>query len=486
MIDNLTNAPIFSVSELSGALKKTLEAGFGHIRVRGELSGVKKHSSGHIYCDLKDGNAVLNSVCWRGTRLNIVPENGMDVICTGRITTYPMRSNYQLVIETVELAGEGALLKLLEDRKKKLAAEGLFDDSRKRKLPYLPDVIGVVTSPTGAVIKDILHRIEERCPRHVIVWPVAVQGPGAAQQIADAVAGFNAMQDAARPDIIIVARGGGSIEDLMPFNEENVVRAVSDSTIPVISAVGHETDTTLIDFVSDRRAPTPTAAAEMAVPVRLDILNGLNSRQQRLNVAVARQLERGNAVIRHAALAMTGVPRQLEFSAQRVDDNAARLQKAPLQSLHVHGQQWRHAAERLRFPVNFPAELGKIITADTRLLQGLQKNIDSSAQRFERQALRFKFSYDLPAAQLKLHNLKRQLNQLLQRNIDQKTQYLQKESALLESFSYRNVLKRGFALLTDQDGHTLTSIKDLSLKQPIQILLKDGNIKAQITALDAQ
>src|SRR6185503_10433389 len=272
-----SNLPEYSVSEISNLLKRTVEEKFAYVRVRGEISGFKRHSSGHCYLALKDDEAVLDAVIWRMTaqRLGLKPEDGMEVVCTGKLTTYPGRSKYQLVIESVELAGIGALLKLLEDRKKKLEAEGLFDESRKRRLPYLPDVIGVVTSPTGAVIRDILHRLADRFPRRVLVWPVRVQGDGAAEQVAAAIRGFNALPaygPIPRPDLLIVARGGGSLEDLWSFNEQCVVRAVAEGTIPLISAVGHETDVTLIDFAADRRAPTPTAAAEIAVPVRSELI----------------------------------------------------------------------------------------------------------------------------------------------------------------------------------------------------------------------
>ncbi|MDA0704221.1 MAG: exodeoxyribonuclease VII large subunit, partial [Proteobacteria bacterium] len=273
MTDNSTgpaahNMPEFTVSEISGALKRTLEDQFAHVRIRGEISGFKRAASGHLYFALKDDKAVIDSVCWRGTagNLSLSPEDGMEVIVTGRVTTYPARSRYQVVVESIELAGEGALLKLLEDRRRRLGEEGLFDPECKRPLPYLPEVIGVVTSPTGAVIRDILHRLADRFPRHVIVWPVLVQGEGSAEQIAAAIRGFNALVPGGpvpRPDLLIVARGGGSLEDLWSFNEEVVVRAAAASEIPLISAVGHETDTTLIDFASDRRAPTPTAAAEI-------------------------------------------------------------------------------------------------------------------------------------------------------------------------------------------------------------------------------
>ena len=287
------NVPEFSVSEISQAVKRTLEGTFERVRVRGEISGFKRAASGHLYMAMKDDAAVLDAVCWRGTagRLSIQPEDGMEVIATGRLTSYPGRSKYQIVIDSLELAGEGALLKLLEDRRRKLAAEGLFDEGRKQALPFLPQVIGVVTSPTGAVIRDILHRLADRFPRHVLVWPVLVQGEGAAEQVAAAIRGFNALPPAGkvpRPDLLIVARGGGSLEDLWAFNEEVVVRAAAESQIPLISAVGHETDTTLIDYAADRRAPTPTAAAEIAVPVRRELLIQTGELERRLLAAAGR------------------------------------------------------------------------------------------------------------------------------------------------------------------------------------------------------
>ena len=272
----VSNLPEFTVSEISQAVKRTIEGAFGRVRVRGEVSGFKRAASGHLYMSLKDEAAVLDAVCWRGTasRLAFPPEDGLEMVFTGQLTTYPGRSKYQLVIEEVEPAGEGALMALLEKRRKALAAEGLFDDARKQELPFLPELIGVVTSPTGAVIRDILHRLADRFPRHVLIWPVAVQGTEAAAQIAAAITGFNRLAPGGpvpRPDLLIVARGGGSLEDLWAFNEEIVVRAAAASEIPLISAVGHETDTTLIDFAADTRAPTPTAAAEMAVPVRAEL-----------------------------------------------------------------------------------------------------------------------------------------------------------------------------------------------------------------------
>ncbi|MBA3669413.1 MAG: exodeoxyribonuclease VII large subunit [Sphingomonas sp.] len=285
------NSPPLSVSELSGAIKRTVEGAFGQVRVRGEISGFKRVGSGHCYFTLKDEDSCIDAVIWRGSAagLAFAPEDGAEVIATGKLTIYPGRSKYQIVIERMELAGEGALLALLDKRRQALAAEGLFDPERKRALPFLPRVIGVVTSPTGAVIRDILHRLEDRCPTHVIVWPVAVQGEGAAAKIAAAIRGFVAIEP--KPDLLIVARGGGSIEDLWAFNEEEVVRAAAESPIPLISAVGHETDTTLIDLAADRRAPTPTAAAEMAVPVRADLIAMLGNLGHRSASCLARRAD---------------------------------------------------------------------------------------------------------------------------------------------------------------------------------------------------
>jgi exodeoxyribonuclease VII large subunit len=286
------NSPALTVTELSGALRRAVEDAFGHVRVRGEISGFKRHGSGHCYFTLKDENACIDAVIWRSNAvaLAFLPEDGAEIIATGKLTTYPGRSKYQIVVERMEIAGEGALLALLEKRRKALAAEGLFAPERKRRLPFLPRVIGVVTSPTGAVIRDILHRLEDRCPTHVILWPVPVQGEGASAKIAAAIRAFPSIQP--RPDLLIVARGGGSIEDLWPFNEEEVVRAAADSPIPLISAVGHETDTTLIDHAADRRAPTPTAAAEIAVPVRSELIGQLGELSHRAQQCLSRRAER--------------------------------------------------------------------------------------------------------------------------------------------------------------------------------------------------
>ena len=391
-----SNLPEYSVSEISALLKRTVEQNFAYVRVRGEISGFKRHSSGHCYLALKDDEAVLDAVIWRPTvqRLGLKPEDGMEVICSGKLTTYPGRSNYQLVIESVELAGIGALLKLLEDRKKKLEAEGLFDESRKRPLPYLPDIIGVVTSPTGAVIRDILHRLADRFPRRVLVWPVAVQGEGAAEQVAAAIAGFNALKRGGavpRPDLLIVARGGGSLEDLMAFNEEVVVRAAAASAIPLISAVGHETDTTLIDYASDRRAPTPTAAAEMAVPVRLELIAEIEAKSTRLVRAWSRGLAEQRTHLAGLARGLPDPASLINAASQKLDDRADRLRNGVAQLLRLRREQLNAGTTRLR-PQLLKTELAhlerrlrelwpRLDDATTRLLQRQRGLIDSAGAR---------------------------------------------------------------------------------------------------------
>jgi len=330
------NAPALSVSELSGALKRTVESAFGFVRVRGEISGWKRHASGHCYFTLKDEAACIDAVIWKGQAagLAFLPEDGAEVIATGKLTTYAGRSKYQIVVNRMELAGEGALMALLDKRRRALAAEGLFDESRKRRLPFLPRVIGVVTSPTGAVIRDILHRLEDRCPTHVIVWPVPVQGEGAAAKVAAAIRGFASLDPAGpipRPDLLIVARGGGSIEDLWAFNEEEVVRAAAASPIPLISAVGHETDTTLIDFAADRRAPTPTAAAEMSVPVRAELAAWLAEMEHRMTACVTRGASRASERLEQVVLRWPEAANLFSPFAQRIDDAGERLPRALVQ-----------------------------------------------------------------------------------------------------------------------------------------------------------
>lgn len=432
------NVPELTVSELAYSLKKTLEDTYARVRVRGELSKVKVHTSGHLYSDLKDADSVLNIICWKGSlaKLAIRPEEGLDVICTGRITSYPARSNYQMVVEHMELAGAGALLKMLEDRKKRLAAEGLFDPSRKQKLPYLPEVIGVVTSPTGAVIRDILHRLGDRFPRHVIVWPVRVQGDGAADEIAAAINGFNALPvtgDLRRPDLLIVARGGGSLEDLMPFNEENVVRAAANSTIPLISAVGHETDTTLIDFASDLRAPTPTAAAEMAVPERVQIQAFVDDCRGRLYQSLARQVKHKQDHLGHLAARIGSPERLLELRSQKLDHLSSKLS---------------HTLER-RAQMAFQS----LMKVSSRLISPQQK-MDIAAKSLD-------FMSD---------RLSRSFVQYI-RTEEKRVQSL---SQLLEVLSFKSVLGRGYALIRDSGGKPVTSALGIQKNDRISVELKDG------------
>jgi exodeoxyribonuclease VII large subunit len=437
-----SNVPVYSVGELSGALKRTIEQAYGHVRVRGEISGCKHHGSGHIYLALKDADAVIDAVCWRGTvaRLQVRPEDGIEVIATGRLTTFPGRSKYQLVIEQMELAGEGALLKLLEDRKRKLAAEGLFAEERKRRLPYLPEVIGIITSPTGAVIRDILHRLNERFPRHVLVWPVAVQGEGAAEQVARAIEGFNRIEPGGpvpRPDLLIVARGGGSLEDLMAFNEEIVVRAAAASTIPLISAVGHETDTTLIDFASDRRAPTPTAAAEMAVPVRLDLLAEIRSLGNRLDAGALRLLAERKLRLEGLARGLPEPSHLIETATQRLDDRAERLDLAVRASLRDRAARLAQLSARIKHPREQIGEATRHLDLIAgRLSPSLERALERFGERVARQA------------------------------------------QVLESLSPYKVLERGYAVVEDESGHPVAPA-EIAAGMALTLRFCDANVAAR-------
>ncbi|PZQ48236.1 MAG: exodeoxyribonuclease VII large subunit [Micavibrio aeruginosavorus] len=425
-----SNVPEMSVSELAFSLKRTLEETYGRVRVRGELSGLKLASSGHLYGDLKDEDSVINIVCWKGTmaKLGLRPEDGLDVVITGKMTSYPKNSRYQLVIDSMELAGEGALLKMLEDRRKKLAAEGLFDENRKKPIPFLPNVIGVVTSPTGAVIRDIIHRISERFPRHILVWPVAVQGTGAADQIATAIQGFNAM--AQKPDLIIVARGGGSLEDLMAFNEENVVRAAAASVIPLISAVGHETDTTLIDYAADLRAPTPTGAAERSVPVRIDLLNAVRRDEQRMTHAVSRRLSELSSRL-EAARAKLGDPAQLlNLKAQTLDNTADKL---------LHGFE-RMVSRKSQI-------LAPLVPRHPRTLIGEKtRHLSLVAPSLERAGI----------------NL-----------LKDPQKHLDHTVRMLESLSFKKVLERGYAVVRGQDGKVVSTAQDAQKEDVLALQFKD-------------
>ena len=439
------NAPIYSVTEISQSLKRTVEERFAHVRVRGEISGLSRPASGHMYLALKDEKAVLDGVCWRGTvdRLGLAPEDGLEVIVTGRLSTYPGRSRYQIIIESMEVAGEGALLKLLEDRRKKLLAEGLFDEGLKQELPFLPDVIGVVTSPTGAVIRDILHRLRDRFPRHVLVWPVIVQGEGAAEQVAAAIAGFNALApggDVPRPDLLIVARGGGSLEDLWAFNEEVVVRAAAASQIPLISAVGHETDTTLIDYASDRRAPTPTAAAEMAVPVRAELMAQLNDDGTRLLRASARIID----------------------SAAKDADNLARRLPRPAQLVEEAEQRLDERAQRL-------------IRAKDVLLQNRSADVDRLRSGLISPARQIAAKRDQFGARVQAFG--RAFNRVL----EIKDADLQRLARVLDSVSYQRVLDRGFALVTGDDDAPVLSAASAAPGDAWQVHFRDGAVAATVS-----
>ncbi len=438
------NQPILSVGEISQALKRHVEQAFGFVRVRGEISGFKRAPSGHVYLSLKDESAVLTGVCWRGqaSKLSLKPEDGMEVVVTGRLTTYPGRSQYQIIVETMELAGEGALLKLLEDRKKRLGAEGLFDAERKKPLPYLPTVIGVVTSPTGAVIQDILHRLADRFPRRVLIWPVLVQGEGAAEQVAAAIRGFDALPSEGtvpRPDVLIVARGGGSLEDLWAFNEEVVVRATADCAIPLISAVGHETDTTLIDFASDVRAPTPTAAAEMAVPVRMDLVGQVMLAGSRLVAAAARGVTERRVRLESLVRVLPKPIRIIEETRQRLDDWSERLGNSLATGLDLRQRRLAQVSARLLVPT---------------------QKINHEASRLEAES--------------------RALSAATRAALREYRTRLDGAAAMLESLSYQRVLERGFALVHGRDGQPAAHAKDLKPGMSIEIEFSDGAVPATV------
>ncbi|MBI1404006.1 MAG: exodeoxyribonuclease VII large subunit [Porphyrobacter sp.] len=458
------NAEPLTVSEISALLKRTVEDRFGYVRLRGELSGVKRAASGHFYCCLKDETAVLDGVMWKGTaqRLTFRPEDGLEVIATGKLTTYPGRSKYQIVIDSLELAGEGALLALLEKTRARLAAEGLFDERRKRRLPFLPRTIGVVTSPTGAVIRDILHRLADRFPSHVLVWPVLVQGQGAAEQVAAAVRGFSALEPGGpvpRPDVVIVARGGGSIEDLWSFNEEVVVRAIAECTIPVISAVGHETDTTLADYAADRRAPTPTAAAEMAVPVRADLalaLGDLGNRQRR---AVLRPVELGRERLEARARMLPRPENLLQPQAQRLDDLAERLRRGLAERSARGRERLAGAASRLS-----PSLLTRSAAEAQRRLDraGLtpvlvQRPAQAAGERLARARL-------VPA--------------LVERPLLGGRDRLAALTRVMSQLHPEKPLERGYAIVRDTAGTALTSRAAAAEEAALVLQFRDGTLDA--------
>lgn len=460
------NSPEFSVTELSGAIKRVIEGEFGHVRIKGEVGRVSRPRSGHIYLDLKDDKSVIAGVIWKGVagRLETQPEEGMEVVATGRVTTFGGQSKYQIVIEDIKPAGMGALMALLEKRKKALAAEGLFDPARKQSLPYLPEVIGVVTSPSGAVIRDILHRLRDRFPRKVLIWPVAVQGAKCAPEVARAIAGFNALQPGGampRPDLLIVARGGGSVEDLWGFNEEVVARAAAASAIPLISAVGHETDTTLIDFVSDKRAPTPTAAAELAVPVRHELAAWLEGQGARMGQMVSQALSARSQRLRDMARALPRAETLLDGPRQRLDRAGEGLGPALTAGVQRRRVRLADTAGALR-----PATLRQRIANDTRRLEMLSGRLHPALLRAV-EARRKRDALQRVALRLS------EAGQRQTRNWRQKIEALER---LRTTLGYEATLERGFAVVRSA-GVVVTTAKAAKAAGSLEIQFADGRMQ---------
>lgn len=496
--DSPSNLTEYSVSELSGSIKRTVENAFDQVRVRGEISGYRgPHSSGHAYFALKDDRARIDAVIWKGTfsKLKFRPEEGMEVIATGKVTTFPGSSKYQIVIETLEPAGAGALMALLEERKRKLGAEGLFDPERKRRLPFMPKVIGVVTSPTGAVIRDILHRISDRFPVHVLVWPVKVQGDGSGDEVANAIRGFNEFAPGGpipRPDVLIVARGGGSLEDLWSFNDEAVVRAAAASEIPLISAVGHETDWTLIDYAADVRAPTPTGAAEMAVPVRAELEAQLASLAARLQGGMTRQMDQRRQAVRALLRALPSLDQILALPRRRFDEAAAGLGRGlELNTLNKR-RSFERTASHLRPDIlsNRIAErrqqLGERMTRAERTIERM---LDRSRARIERADAVFatlpsRLEAQTGRARDRLGNLVRHADTAIRHQLTRARSELTAQERILQSLSYKNVLKRGYAVVRDEDDRPVSLAAALSVGAAISIEFADGRIGA-VTGDDA-
>jgi exodeoxyribonuclease VII large subunit len=440
------NSPEFSVSEISGAVKRMIEGEFSRVRIKGEVGRVSRPRSGHIYLDLKDDKSVLGSVIWKGVsaRLRTQPEEGMEVVATGKLTTFPGQSKYQLVIDDIAPAGMGALMAMLEKRKQALAAEGLFDMDRKKPIPFLPEVIGVVTSPSGAVIRDILHRLRDRFPRKVLVWPVAVQGEKCAAEVSAAIAGFNAFKSNARPDLIIVARGGGSIEDLWGFNEEAVVRAIAASDIPVISAVGHETDTTLSDFVSDQRAPTPTAAAELAVPVRSELMGGLASLDERRIRALGIGIQNRSQRLRDLARALPNPAEIVALQGQRLDMLSGRL------------------------PLALSNRVGRSRGVLGEKSAGLRPIVLKNAVSQRRDVLARVFDGFIKVSSTRTREQRNKLEAL---------------DRLRSTLGYKATLARGYAVVRDDQGNLVTTKALAKKADALEIEFADGRVSSGTGAI---
>ncbi|MEM7075098.1 MAG: exodeoxyribonuclease VII large subunit [Pseudomonadota bacterium] len=457
------NAPEFSVSELSGAVKRIVEGEFSFVRVRGEVGRISRPRSGHVYLDLKDERAVLAGVIWKGvaTRLPVPPEEGMEVVATGRLTTFPGQSRYQIVIEDIKPAGVGALMAMLDKRRAALAQEGLFDADRKTPIPYLPGIIGVVTSPSGAVIRDILHRLRDRFPRKVLIWPVAVQGDRCAPEVARAIAGFNRLTPGGalpRPDLIIVARGGGSLEDLWGFNEEVVVRAAAASEIPLISAVGHETDTTLIDHAADYRAPTPTAAAEKAVPVRLDLLHWCDAQGTRLLQALSGQVAARGQRIRDLARGLPRPETLTEGARQRLDAQSERLPAALRAFVQARRVHLSDSSGVLRPGI-------------------LRSRLEDTRHRFTERAARLNtgtLRRDLDARKDACVRLADRLNMAGRRQVEEWRKRLETQDRLRETLSYKATLRRGYAVVRETGGAVLTTRTAAQSAASLEIEFTDG------------
>ena len=464
------NAPEFTVSEISGAVKRVIEGEFGRIRVRGEVGRVFKARSGHLYYDIKDDRNVLACTTWKGqvSSLSVVPEEGLEVVVTGRMTAFGAQSKYNLNVDEVAVAGAGALMAMLEKRKTALAAEGLFDATRKRPLPFLPEVIGVVTSPSGAVIRDILHRLRDRFPRKVLIWPVAVQGAACAPEVARAIEGFNALPPGGpipRPDLLIVARGGGSIEDLWGFNEEVVVRAAAASKIPLISAVGHETDTTLIDFASDKRAPTPTAAAEMAVPVRVDLLAWLMEQGARISGHAARGLEIRGQRLRDLARALPRRETLLEGPAQRLDMAERALRAALRANTDASRTRFERAGAAIR-----PAALRARIRKDRERLDAVSGRLAPAMARLLRDQNRA-----VGEQRAKVSENWVRASRAVERLCSAKADALAALGRLHETLGYEQTLARGYAVVWG-DGALVTDVAGARSAKALEIQFKDGKL----------